>query len=202
MNKHFLIPWITPFLLTIAAVPATAGPVTYNINFVLAAPGTAPDGGSFTWDDTTSTFSSFVVDWYGYRLDFTSVANGAVFGPGIALDPCYAAASTGVEQAFLMLTSCANNANPAYEGGPPTWDAAHFGELGYYDFSFAASPKIGSGVDLFAYGYTLPQPPPATGYGYFSSEATPEPATYLLALPGTLWLLKKRRVPGPPSTAS
>ena len=52
-----------------AAVSATAAPILYNTNFT---GGSSNATGSFQYDSTTSTFSSFLVTWNAITMDLTS----------------------------------------------------------------------------------------------------------------------------------
>ena len=57
-------------LLFAVITPVHAAPITYNINFNTGS-GIAPVSGGFTYDGSTSTFTSFTVIWDGMTFDFT-----------------------------------------------------------------------------------------------------------------------------------
>jgi hypothetical protein len=70
--------WIIPTLLLFAAIGAPTALATTvtdgTLNFTLIN-GTPTPTGSFVFDNTTSTFTSFVVNWNGSLLDFGPRAN-------------------------------------------------------------------------------------------------------------------------------
>src|ERR1035438_3957196 len=66
-----------------AVSSATAGTITYNINFTTTG-GLAPLSGTFTYDLTLNTFTNFLVTWDGTTFDLRSEANS----PGINTFVC------------------------------------------------------------------------------------------------------------------
>ena len=79
-------------------------------HYVTANSGTAPTGGSFTYDSAAATnpFSNFTVNWTTITFDLTAQANQGPFNSGTSCVPSGAAGSFAVLQG---LTSC----------GTPTW---------------------------------------------------------------------------------
>jgi hypothetical protein len=111
---------LTALLLATAGLPAVAAPVLYTIHFSLTLGSGLPTSGSFYYDSSTSTFSSFVVVWNGDTFDLTATANNlGVFTA--TPDPCYASATTNPQQVFLMMTACSSDANPTYYSSAPLW---------------------------------------------------------------------------------
>ena len=182
---------LLPLLLTIGALPALAAPTLYTIHFTLTS-GSIPASGSFSYDPSTSTFSSFVVVWNGDTEDLTSSAN--TLGVFVASsDPCYASATTNPQQVFLMLTSCSSDANPTYYSKAPIW----------ITFTPTSGPFAGmQSFEMYTQSYGVPvveavnvlSSPANTGsaQGFFSTTSgstppsTPPPAT---PLPGSGILL-------------
>jgi len=69
-------------LALVAASSAQAAPSTYFVNFTGA--GNLPGLGVFTYDDTTSHFSNFLVSWGGTLFDMTTAANSPMVGGACA----------------------------------------------------------------------------------------------------------------------
>jgi hypothetical protein len=88
------------------AAPATAAPVSYDINFentYTTGSQAATPSGSFTYNSSTETFSAFKVIIRGVTFDLTADANS----PVSVLDPCIAG-----KTAFDILagtTGCTSN---------------------------------------------------------------------------------------------
>lgn len=131
-----------PLLLALGAVPAGATSVYYTIDFTLTQASPLPTSGSFYYDASTSTFTSFEVLWDGESFDFTASANTSLFY--VTTDPCYSGAANGAQDIFLLLTSCSSDANPTYYTGPPQW----YGDnnlpvpSGYTAFGFETTPVL------------------------------------------------------------
>lgn len=170
---------LIPLLLTIGALPALAAPTLYTIHFTLTNGSILPASGSFSYDPSTSTFSSFVVVWNGDTFDLTSTANTlGVFTA--SPDPCYASATTNPQQVFLMLTSCSSDANPTYYSSAPLWITENSGSTQtFHIYTQAYAPPV-------AGTFSINSSPANFGFaqGFFSttSGSTPPPAT---PLPGT-----------------
>jgi len=151
-------------LLATAALPAWTSPVEYGINFSLASGGPLPTSGSFSYEPSTSTFSSFEVVFAGFTFNFAAFANSYAFVP--TPDPCYSGSSTGSQEIFLLLTRCYTNAN---------W----MGQIAVqgYAFQFDGAPIV------FGLATIGGAPPPyTTAGGGFRPVAIPEPMTFALAL--------------------
>ena len=175
---------LLPLLLTIAPLPALAAPALYTIHFTLTLGSGLPASGSFSYDPSTSTFSSFVVVWNGDTFDLTSSANN--LGVFVASpDPCYASATTNPQQVFLMMTSCSSDANPTYYHTAPYWITENPGSTQSFAFS------TGSYAPPVVEAFNINSSPANVGFaqGLFSTTSgstTPPPAT---PLPGSGILL-------------
>jgi hypothetical protein len=177
--------------------------VAYTIDFSLTQDGPLPTSGSFDYDSSTSTFTSFDVVWDGDTFDLTATANSFAFSS--PTDPCYAGATTGAQEVFLLMTTCSNDNNPAYDNGTPYYlaDIYPYGSPEYSAFGFYADvPGGGGNIDgngVYAYGTATSICPPETCYTYsvqavggFDATPVPEPGSYALMLAGLGWLMRKR----------
>jgi hypothetical protein len=185
---------LIPLLLFIGTGSALAAPVHYTIQFSLTSGSTLPTSGSFDYDSSTSTFTSFDVVWNSDTFDLTSQANSPQ-NFLLPTDPCYSGSTNGAQVIFLLMTTCSADANPTYYTGPPIW----FG---------ASNPAPGNGptsaasFDIF----TVPEAHNLLGAcigncsisnlseGGFSSTSAPEPGTTALMLIGLCMMLRKCRL--------
>ncbi len=172
--------WCVPLLLC-TAIPAVAGPITYDMVFTTTN-GTTPAAGSFIYQDSSEDhppFSDFIVTWGGVSFDFTTAANSFSSGG--------------------ILAACLPGRN---ECGDTTdeWDAGllYIGALG--DSSHSASVLTLS----FCAGTDCEQlqafAPPVTGEsgGGFGveegPESVPEPGTITMMLIGVLAVVGAKQV--------
>jgi hypothetical protein len=181
---------VIPILLALGAVPAVAAPVYYSIAFTLTSSSPLPTSGSFYYDSSTSTFTSFDVTWDGDSFDLTASANATVFY--VTTDPCYSGATNGAQDIFLLLTACSSDANPTYYTGSPQW----YGDnnlipAGYTAFGFETTPVL----NQVTAGYYFGTGSPVQALGGFEASA-PEPGTWALTLIGLGWALRKRLASG------
>jgi hypothetical protein len=164
---------VFPLLLAVGALPALGAPVLYTIHFNLTLGSTLPTSGSFYYDSSTSTFTSFIVVWNGDTFDLTSSANT----PGVFVaspDPCYSGATTNPQQVFLMLTACSADANPTYYHSAPYWITFTPGSAQSFEISTGAyaPPVVQVGLMINS--------PANTGSaqgGFSSSSSAPPPST-------------------------
>jgi hypothetical protein len=196
---------IIPYLLALCVVPAVASPINYTIDFTLTSGSPPPISGGFSYDSSTSTFTSFNVVWDGYMFNLTSAANSVTFTS--PTDPCYSGSSTGSQEAFLLLTRCAADANPSYYGGAPYYlaNVYPYGSPNYTAFGFATNTG-GSGpnqINVAAPAQGTSFCPPSTCFTYsvqavgaFEASA-PEPGTWALTVIG-LCVVMSKRVPSKP----
>jgi hypothetical protein len=187
---------VIPFLLVASALPAMAASAFYTIDFTLTAGSPLPDSGSFDYDSTTSTFTSFEVIWDDDTFDLTADANAAEFTA--TTDPCYSGATTGAQEVFLLLTTCSTDANSNYYTAPPEWIADNnINPNGYTAFEFTTVPTVGP----FSFNHVLFQYSNGTGTpvadtsGGFQAVA-PEPGSCALTLIGFCLVMRKRIATG------
>jgi hypothetical protein len=175
---------IISFLLSLGAVPAVATPIYYTIDFTLTSGSPPPISGSFFYDASTFTFTSFDVVWDGATFHLTASANATGFTS--TTDPCYSGSTTGAQQVFLLLTTCATDANPTYYTGPPQWLADNnINPNGYTAFDFTTVPTTGPSSFnhvIFQYFNGTGTPISNTSGGFEST--TPEPGSGALMLIG------------------
>jgi sugar lactone lactonase YvrE len=118
---------VIPFLILLGALPAF-GVSHYTILFT-ATSGSPTATGSFDYDPSTQTFSSFTILWDGVTLDLTGAANHAgvtdfgIFTPGAPVAPACLGMQNGAAAAFLLLTQCTGewSANDVTIIGPITF---------------------------------------------------------------------------------
>ena len=182
-----------PILLAMGAIPAIAGSVSYTLNFS-ASYGVAPISGSFVYENTANSFTSFAVNWDALAFNLTAAANSPS-ALGVSQVPCIAAAS-GAQASFLAFTSCAGTY------GGLEWDALGGSSDGFISFFFAGQggfgtpifqldiTGVGEGINPYASGGTVT----STLQGGGNSPGAPEPGTIgLSALGGALLLFAMRR---------
>ena len=96
-----------------------AAPIAYadslrdgTLNFAVTSGSPAPTG-SFVWDNTTSTWSSFTVDWDGVVYNYGSFFNGPIGLPllGLEFNASWCAAAPG-----FLTSQCAPPATFSLDG--------------------------------------------------------------------------------------
>ncbi len=173
---------VIPFLLAIGALPALATPAYYTIAFTLTSGSPLPDSGSFYYDSSTLTFTSFDVVWDGDAFDLTSAANTAPFLGPVA--SCVTSGTSGPQQVFLIMTAC-----------PVAYWEANGSAVSATMPSFLFDE--GAYGTVFSYGVVvitpgLPTAPPTTATGAFTSTISPEPSSWALMLIGLGLVMRKR----------
>jgi hypothetical protein len=167
-----------------AVSSATAGTITYNVNFTTDT-GIAPASGTFTYDLTGNTFTSFLVSWDGITFDLKSAANS----PGVGTTHCPSATATAATSfAYLTGVAC----------GPSTWSGTELPvPPPQAAFVFGNSGINGVSIGVQSIGGT--NNPSNYGSGSFTvTAATPEPTSIaLVAVGGALlaWNRRRRVVP-------
>ena len=177
---------LVPFLLALGAVPAAATTSYYTIDFTLTSSAPLPTSGSFFYDPSTSTFTSFDVSWDGDLFDLTASANTSPFYS--TTDPCYSGAANGAQDIFLLLTSCSSDTNPTYYTAAPYWYGDNdLNPDGYTAFGFQTTPVLNQVTDAYYSGSGAA----VQALGGFEAT-TPEPGTWALTLIGLGLTLTKR----------
>jgi hypothetical protein len=177
---------VIPFLLALGAVPAVASSVYFTIDFTLTSGSPLPASGSFFYDASTGTFTSFDVVWDGDVFDLTSAANAAPYLPGYIEQPCILSGSTtGPQEVFNLLTNCPAAYWVANDSSVSPTAPSFLIDVGAYNSTASY------GVDVISPG--LPTAPPTTATGGFASTPTPEPGSCILTLIG-LSLVMRRRI--------
>ena len=166
------------FLLSgLAVLPAMAGPVLYDINFLQGGQpiaGLPTASGHFTYDGSVvQGFSNFLVTWSGVTFDFTSSAN-----VGASSTRC---SGVGATQSYNFLGgSC----------GVTSWDGRADANTSLFVFFYSGGPttwSLSSNIGL--------QFLPVDRNGTFtvSPSSTPEPTTTVLIPLGLGAILITRR---------
>ena len=184
-----------PLLLAMGAIPAVAGTVTDTLNFT-ANYGTAPTSGSFTYNTTANSFTSFLVNWDGLAFNMTAQANSPST-LGVSQVPCIASYS-GAQASYMAFTSCVGSY------GGLEYDALGGGGDGFMSFFFADQGGFGTPIfqlDITGNGEGLN---PVTAGGFLTTNqgenggggsGTPEPGTWSLLAAGLAalaWLARRR----------
>lgn len=187
-RQQAVIKFLGLLMLSVAGMEtrAYAGPITYNINFVV---GTGfPDAtASFNYDSAAaigSQFSAFNVKWDSFTFDFTAVANATNFNTA----GCGTVTST-ITFAFLSGTGECPGTNTIYwqagapVGGSPAFYFVDSGTTGY--ILLDASPASGTGDGAFVNNgaFTIAA----------ASQTVPEPSSFLLALTCGAFLVAVRK---------
>lgn len=160
-------------LLLFGVLPTTAGTISYAINFTLASGSPLPVSGSFGYDSSIPTFSSFLVTWDGGTFDLTASANS----PFISGTPACIGSATGPAATFLLMTAC-----PGSE-----FIASINGSSNFFDFAYNLS---GNEIQIAgAQGSALTN---AFASGGFSTQVVPELGTGALTLIGLGLSMRKR----------
>ena len=144
-----------------------------TLNFTVGGGGPAPTG-SFVYDNTTSTFTSFTVSWDGAMWDFAGVATSLGAFPSIPTGP-----------ALFAWIACGPTTTSLTCSEPPQ------------DFVLFFAAPLSTAVVLGPIGPgTFLVPDAAAFGGYTVSEsqvATPEPSSVALLLLGIPFLLAMQR---------
>jgi hypothetical protein len=189
--------WWVILSLTFAFLGATSA-LADTISFT--GTGLLPTSGSFTYDNTTTQFTSFQVVWDGITFDLLSSANSPqIIGGGPA---CIGGQTGPVATLTFLTTSCP----------PPTgefqWAASFGGTGGPALFTMSAQDASGNSISIdevlpYAAVVVSASPLPvdrAAAQGDFTDPAppptaTPEPATNALMLVGVgLGLVMRKRI--------
>ncbi len=162
------------FALCFAAPNAHADSLTDGtINFTVTSGSPTPTG-SFVFDNTTSTFTSFTVDWDGLVFDFTALANN------LSATTIIGCASAGVFT-FLVNDGCGINDrffSGNFLGTPGA--VFGFGRLSVFSQLVPASGTGDGAVGTFTTQTT--------------TVATPEPSSlaFMLSGVGLVFAMRKR----------
>ena len=157
------------------AIPATATPVFYTINFTLNSGTTLPTAGSFTYDAATPLFTGFLVTAGGVTFDLTSAANAP---SNLGASPCNVAGpTTGFN---LMAGACV---------GTRVWVFSNPATALIFQFQTpTGQPVIGAALGSTTVG------PSSDGSWTITAAGVPEPASLSLFLAGALALLGMKRI--------
>jgi hypothetical protein len=154
------------FALCFAAPNANADSITdVTINFTVKSGSLTPTG-SFLFDNTTSAFTSFTVDFDGLAFDLTTLANAL---SALTLQGC---ASPGF-LAYLEANGC---------GASPSWIAGTSGTSGTIEGFFFSDTATDFGENV-----AIPGGAPTVGaIGTFTTGPSnvPEPSSLALMLSG------------------
>jgi hypothetical protein len=168
------------FLIGVFAACAHAAPILYNIGFSGGSPN--PTSGSFTYDASTTQFTSFVVTWDGATFDLTSAANAPAGNGG-----CTATSA----QFFSILTGgpgvCAGTNTIEWDGvvTNPSQASFEIADLG----TGAGSPFATIAVQVAGGSHPLAQ----TSGAFLATAVAPEPPSILLTCGGIALLGLLRR---------
>jgi hypothetical protein len=92
-------------LIAVFGAPAARADLMDQYTIAFAGSGILPTAASFTYDQTTATFSSFVVTWDSLSFDLTDAANTLSFiGPPPG---CFTGLAPGAAAFVLITESCA-----------------------------------------------------------------------------------------------
>jgi hypothetical protein len=184
-----------PLLLAMGAIPAMAGTVTDTLNFTVNY-GPAPTSGSFTYDTTANSFTSFLVNWDGFAFNMTAQANNPS-ATGVSQVPCIAGYS-GAQASYMAFTSCASS-----DGGLE-YDALGGNNDGFMAFFFAGQGGLGTPIFQLDINNIGEGPSPVAAGGFLTTNqggnggggsGTPEPGTWSLLAAGLAafaWLARRR----------
>lgn len=166
------------------STPAVAAPQHYTISFTVSpsSPISNEPTGSFDYDPTVPSFSSFIVEWGGLNFDLTSAANGPVITGGST-----ACGVSGAAASFLLLNkdACLGGAEQL---GPKKWQVDLFAG-GVANFAF-----VGSGGERTMFFN-------ASAPGSFSAAAKCERDVCAVGFPWQISLTEPNPVPLPGTLA-
>jgi hypothetical protein len=169
-------------MIGVFAASLYASPIQYNIAFSGGSP--TPTSGSFTYDDSTTQFSSFLVSWHGATFDLTISANSPLGSNG-----CTATTA----QLLMILTGtgvCAGANTIRWFANIPFSTQGTFGIL---DAGTGIGPPS---VGLAAQTSSVNLAQIDSTFGSFVATQvtqTPEPATMVLTCGGIAILAFARR---------
>jgi hypothetical protein len=170
-------------LIGLFGTTASAAPILYNINFT-ASSGPAPTAGSFFYDATTETFTSFNVTSNGITYDLTNEAHT----PFVAGACDSGAPGTSAQDSFNFLLNPTCGAGNSVSGWLDFTNEPRFLFLRYsldaVDM-FAITSRNGSGTTVEAL---------TVASGTFSvTQAVPEPSSISLMIFGGVCLAYRFR---------
>lgn len=154
-------------MFTIGASQVRATLITDNINFSLTGGSPAPSG-SFTYNTTTNSFTTFTVSWAGILFDLTASVNAPSVN-GTPTSPCTGSATpANIFQDLTNPSQCAS----VY------WQAVYNSSISSEEFDiFAYSVAQGQLPDLAAHkDVSNSQLPTAIGNITGVSSVSPEPS--------------------------
>lgn len=170
-------------LMGIIASCAFAGPIAYSINFTTTSGSPPPTSGSFTYDGAAalgSQFAAFDVLWDGLTFDLTSSANTGGQGSG-----CGVVTSSTIFQVLQGTAECPGSNTFGWFGGHGSLNSEFaFGDTGASsDFIqvIGLNPATGTGGASGTFSITA-----------INGAPTPEPSSFILALVGGAFLVRKR----------
>jgi hypothetical protein len=170
--------WIIAMLFAAIVGPnARAGTITDGtFNFTVTSGGGPTPTGSFVWDNTTNTFTSFTIQWDGAVFDF-STSGFTLSSLGSSGNWCAASPS---------------------DGGAPCIASFFPGGVFFLDCSPGGSLECSSGGvqdDGISGSFTSPEPTVAVQGTYSITEtvATPEPTSVAFMLLGVGFVLVARK---------
>jgi hypothetical protein len=158
------------FLVALFTVAAQAGPINYNITFILTSGTVAPTFGQFTYDSNIQVFSAFTVDWNGGVFDLTASANSP--NPNTAPPNICPSAAATAAFAFSFFSGGACGANPQSWLGTPASSPPN--PTGQFRFGPGNPGTVGMITAIFA-----PDAGGGTNFGTFSispASSAPEPS--------------------------
>ncbi len=177
-------------LVTFGALPASALPIEYTIDFTLSPNSTpiAPTSGFFYYDpaEPSGPFTDFTVSWDGNTYDLTASANSPSYSP-YGAPPCTDGLSGGAAT-FALLTACS---------GVTTSNAWTAGDCCEFNSEYVQPPgqfAFAAGGDNYPTIYVdaTVGDSPDNAFGTFAVTATPEPSVTVLTLIGLCLTMRKR----------
>ena len=178
INSRHLTVAVLGTLIGLFGSSAAAAPILYNINFT-ATNGPTPTAGSFFYDATTETFTSFTVISNGITYDLTSEAQAP-----FVVGTCDTGAPGGSgEDSFNFLLNPICGAGNSASGWLDYPDEPRFLFLRYsIDVAdmFTIQSRNGSSIQV--------GPPTYAGGTFSVTQAVPEPSSISLMLFGGVCL--------------
>ena len=168
-------------LIGVGAVAATADTSeAFNLTFTFTEGGLTPTAGTFTYDTTSNTFTTFTVVWDSLSFDLRSSANAPGLGSETACANTPPASASALFEALIDPTGAC--------GGFDFWLTGASGGQAFIAIG-AQSPVPGLGQEGLQANGMLPfagAPLPAGG-GYFTVTRVPEPTSgFLIIVCGSL----------------